>query len=411
MGGSKKQVQEVKDTSPWVAQQPYLTDAFSQAKSIYNSQQGAGPYTGEFFATPNQDQLDTFRGALSYSNGAGADAATTTTNNGLDMQNAGATATQGALHGLQDYNNTDWTSKNIDNAQKYAQGFDVDGLVRAGMMNANRNAAENVLPSLYRNSQASGNLDGSRQALSEGVVSRGLNDQAQALTAQYGAQAYTTGLSNAQMDRAGALAGLQGQASAGNQAYNSGVAGTGAGMQDRNDLYSLAAGASDKLQTFDQSAIDNERSKYDYAQQFPWQNLNNYMSIVGGQNWGSHSTGTSVTEDKPSTMSTVGSVLGGLGSFASMFKCDERLKTVVLRNFGYTNSGVPLHVFFYRDDPDRRLTIGPMAQEVALTHPDAVVDFGGVLMVDISKLCEDEAQASPFIKTSEVLSTVSVQEG
>lgn len=386
MGGSKKQTTEVKDTSPWTAQQPYLTDAFAQAKDIYNQNQSNGAYTGDFFATPTQDQLDTFHGALSYANGAGADAATTTTNNGLAMQNAGSAATQGALSGLQTYNNTDWTQTNIDNAKRYAAGEDVHGLVSAGMAEANRNASENTLPTLFRNSQASGNLDGSRQALAEGVVSRGLNDKAQELTALYGDKAYNTGLSNAQMDRAGILSGLLGQSSAGTNAYNSGVSGTGAGMSARNDLYSLAAGASDKLQSFDQAAIDNARSKYDYLQSFPYQNLNNYMGIVGGQNWGSHSTGTSVTEDKPSTMSTVGSILGGIGSFASMFKCDERLKTIIMRNFGYTQSGVPLHVFYYNEDPDRRLTIGPMAQEVRETHPDAVVDHAGVLMVDISKL-------------------------
>jgi hypothetical protein len=385
LGGSKKQATTVQDNSPWSAQQPYLTNAFSQAQDIYNSTKNNGPYTGDFFAQPTQQQLDTFNGALSYANGAGADAANNLTNNGVTLNNAGTAAQTGALSGLQNYNNTDWTAQNIANAQRYASGEDIDGLVSAGMQDAYRVAGENTLPTLYRNAQASGNLDGSRQALAEGVVQRGLNDQAQSLRAQLGAQAYTTGLSNAQMDRQGILAGLLGQDQAGSTAVGQGQAGINSGIAARSGLYDMAGTASDRLQAFNQAAIDNQRAKYDYQQAFPWQNLQNYMGIVGGQNWGLHSVGTNVTEDKPSALSTAGSIVGtGLGLF-KMF-CDARLKTILIENFGVTNSGVPLHLFYYTDDPERRITIGPLAQEVAQTYPDAVVDHNGILVVDISKL-------------------------
>jgi hypothetical protein len=384
-GGGSKQTTEVKDTTPWTAQQPYLTDAFSQAKSIYDSTKNNGPYTGDFFAQPTPDQINTFTGALNYANGAGATAAGALTNTGQQQLASGSAATQGALSGLQNYNNTDWTGTNIANAQRYAAGEDVDGLVSAGMKDAYRVAGENTLPTLYRNSAASGNLDGSRQALSEGVIQRGLNDQAQSLRAQLGSQAYTTGLTNAHADQAGILSGLNAQGALGNSTAAQGAANIGSGLSSQAGLYDLASGASDKLQSFDQSAIDNARAKYDYAQQFPYQNLDQYMQIVGGQNWGSHTTGTSVTEDKPSALSSIGSAIGIGGSLFKMF-CDERLKTVLLRDFGKTHSGVPLHVFFYNDDPERRLTIGPMAQEVRKTHPDAVMDHAGVLLVDIGKL-------------------------
>lgn len=394
MGGGSKTVQQTdQKVDPWSGQQPYLLNAFKQAQTIYDANKDAGPYTGEFFATPTQDQINTFKGAISYTNGAGRQANDALSNAGLYQLSQGNQASTAALSGLNNFNNTDWTSRNIDTAKAYASGMDVDGLVSAGMKDAYRVAGENTLPTLYRNANASGNLDGSRQALSEGVVQRGLNDQAQALRAQLGSDAYKTGLNQANTDRAGILSGLTAQLTGGQNMATMGAGNINAGVTGTEGLYNLAGAASDKLQAFDQAAIDNNLSKYDYMQQQPYQNLDQYMQIVGGQSWGSHTTGTSVTENKPSALSTIGSIFGGLGS---MFKfCDERLKTVVIRDIGYTHSGVPLHVFYYNDDPERRIEIGPLAQEVRKTHPHAVVDLHGVLIVDIGAISEDAPQASP----------------
>jgi hypothetical protein len=56
---------------PWAPQIPYLTQAFSNASSIYN--QGAGNlYNGPQVAQFNPDQLATFQKMVGYGNTNGA---------------------------------------------------------------------------------------------------------------------------------------------------------------------------------------------------------------------------------------------------------------------------------------------------------------------------------------------------
>jgi len=87
----------------------------------------------------------------------------------------------------------------------------------------------------------------------------------------------------------------------------------------------------------------------------------------------------------------LGGLLGGIGSAASgiaailPFLSDPRAKKDAER-IGYTDNGMPIHKFKYKEDPSGQTHVGFMADEVAKEHPDAVHKRpDGYLGVDYSK--------------------------
>src|SRR5262245_51659849 len=83
-------------TSPWAPQAGALTNAMSEATSIYNANKGNAPT--DFVAGFNPDQLATFRRMIGY----GANTAVPDANAaaGSQLQNAGVAGTTGALSGF-----------------------------------------------------------------------------------------------------------------------------------------------------------------------------------------------------------------------------------------------------------------------------------------------------------------------
>src|SRR5262245_11825115 len=67
--------------------------------------------------------------------------------------------------------------------------------------------------------------------------------------------------------------------------------------------------------------------------------------------------------------------IGGLGGLASLFALsDERAKTDIQRAGTDRGSGLPLYAYRYKGDPKTYpKVVGPMAQDVARVHPEAVV--------------------------------------
>jgi hypothetical protein len=66
---------------------------------------------------------------------------------------------------------------------------------------------------------------------------------------------------------------------------------------------------------------------------------------------------------------------------------DERLKEDISEPIGSTFDGVPLRLWRYKGDPTPH--IGPIAQELAQTRPDAVHEHpSGYLMVDYKAATE-----------------------
>ncbi|WP_249156708.1 tail fiber domain-containing protein [Bradyrhizobium sp. KB893862 SZCCT0404] len=325
------------------------------------------------------EQLANYKAMIAR--GGDMSGADTSTNVGMSTANAGSSALGTALQGLTNYKPTGGTDSNIAAATAYANNPAVDGMVASAMRDATRQVSEQTLPQLQRSSALTGNTLGTRSAISQGLVERGLADATADTSANIRGNLFNAGLQLAengrQADNSASLSALNSAAGAGNSAVNSGVGAIGSGISQAGGLFDLANTGGSGLQQNAQNAIDNSKGMSEYANGTAAQNLQNFFNIIGSNNWGGTQTGTSTST--PSTWSTIGSALG-MG--ASLFKLsDRRLKTDI-RCIGAADNGLPIYTFRYINDPKGELHMGFMAQDVEKVRPEAVSKVGGVMAVN-----------------------------
>ena len=81
--------------------------------------------------------------------------------------------------------------------------------------------------------------------------------------------------------------------------------------------YGLGSAAGASQQGFDQSALVNQYDKWGSNSQYPWQQLGNYMGVVGSNNWGQNGT-VNTTSTQTSSPGIGSSILGGLSTVAGL---------------------------------------------------------------------------------------------
>ncbi len=384
-GSSEQKTEKNEKVDPWAPQAAALTSAFANAQNAYGTASQATAPTN-FVAGMTPEQMATFRSALGYASGnslPGQNAAT-----GGALSNAGTAATTGALSGLAgfDPNATNNPAALIDAATKYASGQNIDAQVNDAMLNARQTARDVTLPGIEQNAARTGNTNSSRTGIAEGMVERGLAQQATDLGASLRSKAFSDGLalasSNASTNNAQRLGALSTGASAGTNAANSGVAANSQSIQDQKSLLGISADAGSGLQSADQLTLDNLLKRYQSNVSSPYDALNGLMGIIGTNNWGSSSSGASTTTKTPSAFEVIGGLLGAAGSAKSLFS-DRRLKTDIKR-VGALDNGLPVYSFRYHGMP--QVHIGLMAQDVERVDPDAVsLHESGFKMVDYDK--------------------------
>lgn len=319
-GSSTQEKQSSQQTSPWGPQAGALTSAFSNAQDAYGKSSTATAPT-DFVAGMTPEQLATFRNALSYANGTtipGQNAAT-----GAALAGAGTSAATGALSGL---TNFDPSSANnpaalIDAANKYVAGQDVDAQVNNAMLTARQTARDVTLPGINQNAAMTGNTNSSRTGIAEGLVERGLAQQAADLGGTLRSNAFKDGLtlasSNANANNASRLGALSSAAGMGTNAATSGINASSNSINDQKSLFGIANDAGGGLQSADQLALDNLLKQYQSRVSSPYDSLQGLMGIIGSNNWGSNSTGTEKTTKSPSAWEVIGGLLGAGGQAAS----------------------------------------------------------------------------------------------
>ena len=316
MGNSSQSQTQNSIQGPWFAQAPYLVSGFVDAQNAYKNQQNQGPYQGNYVAPTNADQYNAAN--TQYNNAMGAG---TSANDGILNQGYGNMATgygignnaMGSLGSLAANNN----GQNLVNT---GQGITnqlnsgVQAQVNSAMQAANQNAAENTIPNLYRSAASTGNLNSDRTALAQGVVDRGLQQTAANMAGSLEAQNTQTGLNSAQnlTNQNASMLGTLG--SYGMNLGQSGLNALSTGINNFGTLANQAQTGANTVQALDQSNLNNSIQQYQQDQNFPWQALQNYMGVVGGNNWGSTGTSKTTTTSSPSGLSVAGGILGSLGS-------------------------------------------------------------------------------------------------
>lgn len=319
MGSSTQETSKNESTTPWAPQAAALSDAFTKAQTAYGQASQTKAPT-DFVAQFTPQQLQNFQSMFNY--GSGNTSAGTAATGGA-LQTAGTNATQGALSGLTNYDPTKLnnTQSITDAANKYVAGQDIDSQVNNAMLNARQTARDVTLPGIEQNAAISGNSNSSRTGIAQGLVERGLAQQSADLGASLRSQAYKDGLSlassNANANNVNSLGALSSGANAGTNAANTGVNASGQAINDQGNLFNLANTGAAGQQAATQANLDNQQAQFQSGTTAPYAALQQLMGIIGTNNWGGQTTGTSTTTKTPSAWEVMGGLLGTAGSAAT----------------------------------------------------------------------------------------------
>jgi hypothetical protein len=343
-GGTKNQTTREKSTSeqnPWAQQTPYLMDMFNQAQGIFNQNQARqSPFDQGInrYADPTQLQRD----AVGFMQRAG-NQIYGMGQQGFDMGGQlGQFATnqggiqQGNIQQSRDYwNGRDATEENINAAGRYADNPYLNAQIEAAQGDVSK-MAQGQVSSLNAKASMSGNMNNSRAGVAEGVINTNANDTIGQISSGMRGNAWSQGLQQAgndaqlkaSMDQStlglmnnlygmqGSMMGQSGQLQLGEAGMQAGLLGQGADM---------LRGAGDYEYGLNQITNDNAFFRDQYERDIPWQNMGNYASIVGGNNWGgtTNTTGTRTTPVqtqgwgpqalKIGAMAGLGAMTGGVG--------------------------------------------------------------------------------------------------
>ena len=285
-----------------------------------------GPYTGDYFAAPNATQYGAIDQATNFAQGNAANVGNTQINQGQGLLSNYGTGTN-AANALYNFGSANQTQNNINTANQYAQNPYIDQAVNAATYGANRNAAENDVPNLYRSAAASGNINSDRAALAQGVIGRGLAENAQNIGASMRYNMFNTGLNQANTQNQQQLGALSNAGSLGANLGGAGSSMMSQGINDQANLSNLYSGAGSALNNLNQSFLDNSLAKYQGAIQNSWDPVNRLYGVAGANNWGStnttNSTGFSMAPQlnqpsSPGALSYLGAGLGVAGSLAGL---------------------------------------------------------------------------------------------
>lgn len=260
-GGGGSQTTE---TEPWVSQQPYLKDIFSEASKLYGDQSSWPTYYwGNTVAPFNPMEMTALQQQAQTAFGPMPEQA-------ASMANA-----------------NQWL---LGPALKAESNPYLEGYIESALNPVVRSFNEDVLPNIRSGAIQAGQYGGSRQGIMEGIAADRLQQNMLDTTSRITGDAYNRGLDN--MIKAIALQPQVMQT----------------GLMPGQTLGNVGSG----LRTMDQLFIDSYMGRHGYNEQLPLEMLTYYNNLVSG---GFGGTGTSSYEQSLG-QTLLGAGGAGLGSYA-----------------------------------------------------------------------------------------------
>lgn len=298
-----------------------LDQGFSAAQTALGTSQVNTATPSGFTAQMTPQQLQQYQAIYGQAN-AGQPAASGAINASNPLLSSGTAGLQGALSGYAGFNPS--STNNMDaitqGANNYVAGANIPAQVQAAMLGGEQTAQDVINPGIESGAANTGNTNSSRTGIAEGLVDRGLAEQATSLGGALSGQAYSTGANLAsntlQSNNANTLAGLEGQAGAGGSAVSGGLGALSGGTNAEGILSALGLTGASGAQTNNQLGLTNQLQSAQYGETNPFTSVQNYLGTIGGINAGGSGTSTnnSTTNTTPSAMQTIGSLLGAGGS-------------------------------------------------------------------------------------------------
>ena len=253
---------------------PYLGFGYGQGQDALQNALAGGFYQGDRVAGLDPAQQQAYSNIVNQV-GATGGFGTQAGNIGSNLMNAGASFGTNA----QNIFNMSSPEAVMQSANRYANNPFLNDVVDASMRSARRQVFENDIPSARLSSAGQGNPQSTRLALKEGILERGLAEQAGDLRATLGQQAFNTGLSQANADIANALSANAGLANALSAGQN--LMGFGQQYGFRNaDALSKFGGA---MQGQTQAEIDADMGKFYEQQDRPMNLIGQFLSMIDGR--------------------------------------------------------------------------------------------------------------------------------
>lgn len=323
--GSSQTTQQQSSTTPWAPQGAALQTGFDAAgKALTQSQAAAGNAPTNYTAQFDPALLGQFHSMLGYANN--------TNTNGINSAGNTAAANGANASGaaLSQLNGFDPTKANnpqalTSQANQYVAGQNIPAQVKAAMQAGMETARDVTLPGIEQHAAIGGNTDSSRNGIAQGLVQRGLAEQASNLQNSLSGQAYGTGLqlasNNANANNQASLSAATNAANAGNGALNSGTNAVNGSITGQGALFAMGENAGQGLTSAQQANLTNQQQQYQAGIMNPYASLQPYMGLVGSQMYGSNSTGTATQQSAPGALGIISGLLGaGAGVAGGMGK-------------------------------------------------------------------------------------------
>ena len=284
------------------AAMPYVKDNLELVKGDYTDMRDAGPYTGDYFADPNQMQTDA--NASLYDLGMGQ----VGLSNDLTNATKGFTGNANTL-----FNKFSDMSNRPDvmaGATQYAQD-NMNPIVDALMRDSKRTLTEQTLPGINQAASGSGNVNSSRAGVADAIATRDYEDRLMDTKTDVFNQLRNDAITQK------------------NTEFNQGInALTNANMVNNtlgstffrgNDLAAAgvtsALGAGNNQNTWDQARMNADRANYDYTTGYNYNLGKDYGAFLAG---GSPGSGNYQLNAVNPAMAGFGAAKSGFGALGGM---------------------------------------------------------------------------------------------
>ncbi|KWV45668.1 hypothetical protein AS026_15800 [Rhizobium altiplani] len=171
-----------------------------------------------------------------------------------------------------------------------------------------------------------------------------------------------------------------------NAQANTQLAGAGMAGDQRNLDYLDAeklAGVGAQQDAYKDLQLQDKINRWDASE---YKDINNAMQAINAYTTGGFNTQSTT---KPYFSNGTSTAIGGIGALASLLALCDRRKKENIKRCGSMIDGTALYEFTYINDPTKQIYIGPMAQDVEITRPHAVIEIDGVKHVHLGALAGD----------------------
>ena len=276
---------------------PYIKDNIEGVKGSYQDMLAQGPYTGSWYAGPNNMQT-TANGAM-YNMGM---------NNmsiGQNMMNQSSGFVGNASDLFSRFSDLSNRPDMMSKATDYATN-NMDPIVTAMLRDDKRTLTEQTLPGINQAASGSGNVNSSRAGVADALANRAFDDRAADVRSDVFNSLRNASLNQSNTEFNQANTALSNAGIANNTLGNAFTTGSNLATAGGN----TALGAGTNQQGWDQGALDANRAQYDYTTGYGYNLGKDYGSFLAQ---GSPGSGNYQANMINPGMSTMAGAMQGFG--------------------------------------------------------------------------------------------------